>query len=244
MRPRVLLLDDDDLVRALIVFAIEDMDIELVECTSVAQAMERMRAAPVQLLLTDLMMPGESGISFIGRLVDEPALAASVRIVVFSAGLTQDMREQLAPLPIWRLLSKPASISAIRNCVEEGLAGLAPVAQDPSPVVTATPSSAQTDQIARTYFDGDRDLSDSYRQTCLRQFPADIQAGDAAAAHVDLAALRRLAHDLKSVMQILGHDALAAQARALEAAAAAPDIATAVRGWASLRAGLAQLVQG
>jgi CheY-like chemotaxis protein len=122
MRPRVLLLDDDDLVRALITFALEDMDIDLVECVSVAQALQQLHDEPVQLLLTDLMMPGESGLSFIGRLADNPQLAGGARIVVFSAGLTTEVRAQLAPLPIWRLLSKPASITAIRSCVEDGLA--------------------------------------------------------------------------------------------------------------------------
>lgn len=243
MRPRVLLLDDDDLVRALVIFALEDMDIELVECTSVAQALDCMRKAPVKLLLTDLMMPGESGLSLIERLHADPQLNAGARIVVFSAGLTDDVRAQLAPLPVWRLVSKPASIGAIRACVEEGLAEAAaeaPAAAD-APAVTAVPAEPAAPSA---FFNGDRALSESYRRTCLRQFPADIQAGDAAAAHVDLAALRRLAHDLKSVLQILGQDALAAEARTLEAAAAAPDIAAAVRGWGTLRAGLAALVAG
>lgn len=240
MRPRVLLLDDDDLVRALIVFALEDMDIELVECTSVAQALEQMRTAPVQVLLTDLMMPGESGVSLIGRLADDPALAAGARVVVFSAGLTSEMREQLAPLPIWRLLSKPASIGAIRACVEEGLAGGAavpPTAQAPAPAGVDLPP-----QSLQAYFDGDRALADTYSQSCIQQFPADIRTGDMATAHVDLPTLRRLGHDLKSVLQILGHDALAAQARTLEAAAAAPDTQAALQGWKTLRMGLASLV--
>ena len=238
MRPRVLLLDDDDLVRALITFALEDMDIDLIECASVAQALQQLHDEPVELLLTDLMMPGESGLSFIGRLADDPRLASGARIVVFSAGLTTEVRAQLAPLPIWRLLSKPASIAAIRSCVEDGLAaGRTDTAQP-------APAAAAVDSVAAAYFNGDAALSESYRRTCLQQFPADMRRGDAAVAQTDLVVLRRLAHDLKSVLQILGHDTLAQQARALEDAAAAGDAPVALQLWVPLRAGLQALTGG
>jgi CheY-like chemotaxis protein len=240
MRPRVLLLDDDDLVRALITFALEDMDIDLVECVSVAQALQQLHDEPVQLLLTDLMMPGESGLSFIGRLADNPQLAGGARIVVFSAGLTTEVRAQLAPLPIWRLLSKPASITAIRSCVEDGLAA----ARADGAASGAAPAPPAVDSVAATYFNGDAALSESYRRTCLQQFPIDVRRGDAAVAQTDLAALRRLAHDLKSVLQILGHDTLAQQARALEDASAAGDAPVSLQLWVPVRTGLQALVRG
>lgn len=242
MRPRVLLLDDDDLVHALISFALEDMPIELIACVSVAQALQCLQDAPVQLLLTDLMMPGESGLSFIGRLADNPQLAGGARIVVFSAGLTSEVRAQLAPLPIWRLLSKPASITAIRSCVEDGLAAAQAATTVPGAVPAPAPPAA--DSVGASYFNGDVALSESYRCACLRQFPADLHAGDAAVAQTDLMALRRLAHDLKSVLQILGHDALAQQARALEDAAAAGDAPVSMQLWVPLRNGLQALLAG
>jgi CheY-like chemotaxis protein len=242
MRPRVLLLDDDDLVRALITFALEDMDIDLVECVSVAQALQQLHDEPVQLLLTDLMMPGESGLSFIGRLADKPQLAGGARIVVFSAGLTTEVRAQLAPLPIWRLLSKPASITAIRSCVEDGLA--AARADGAASGAAPAPAPPAVDSVAAAYFNGDAALSESYRRTCLQQFPIDVRRGDAAVAQTDLAALRRLAHDLKSVLQILGHDTLAQQARALEDASAAGDAPVSLQLWVPVRTGLQALVRG
>ena len=250
MRPRVLLLDDDDLVRALITFALEDMDIDLVECVSVAQALQQLHDEPVQLLLTDLMMPGESGLSFIGRLADNPQLAGGARIVVFSAGLTTEVRAQLAPLPIWRLLSKPASITAIRSCVEDGLAAAradgaaSGVASGVASGTSPAPAAPAVDSVAAAYFNGDAVLSESYRRTCLQQFPIDVRRGDAAVAQTDLAALRRLAHDLKSVLQILGHDTLAQQARALEDASAAGDAPVSLQLWVPVRTGLQALVRG
>ena len=68
MRPRVLLLDDDDLVRALIVFAIEDMDIELVECTSVAQAMALLQTQAVDGIILDLGLPKKDGMAILTSL--------------------------------------------------------------------------------------------------------------------------------------------------------------------------------
>jgi HPt (histidine-containing phosphotransfer) domain-containing protein len=62
-----------------------------------------------------------------------------------------------------------------------------------------------------------------------------------ALAAADLPALRRLAHSLKSVLQTLGHDAASAQARQLEADAAAGRSEAAQQGWARLGAALDRL---
>ena len=68
----------------------------LVACASVAEALAALREAPVQLLLTDLMMPGENGLDLLQHLVDEPALRGGALQVVFSAGLGAAAQERLA----------------------------------------------------------------------------------------------------------------------------------------------------
>nr|WP_315431276.1 response regulator [uncultured Albidiferax sp.] len=238
-QPRVLLVEDDALLRRFVRMALEELPIELLECESVAGALEILGAAPVQLILTDLMLPGASGVDLLQQLQQLPGLRSQAKVVVLSAGLTQDTRQQLAPLGVWRLLEKPVSVSLLEECVQEALQD-APVAAAPPP--PADPALANAiDQ----YFAGDVELFQLYRDSCLVQLPHDITTGDQASQGGDLPALRRVAHSLKTVLLTLGAPQLSAQARELEQvchnAAPSPD-SPAHSGWLALRAALAHWI--
>ncbi|RZL92532.1 MAG: response regulator, partial [Variovorax sp.] len=72
----------------------------------------------------------------------------------------------------------------------------------------------------------------------------DLAQGDAAVAAADAAALRRVAHGLKAVLALIGEPVLAAQARALEEAAARLSPGTPLpAGWDALASGLAGLTR-
>ena len=77
----------------------------------------------------------------------------------------------------------------------------------------------------------------SKSSSSLARLPADLEAGDAACRDHDRFALRRQAHNLKSVLALLGADAASAQARSLEAATATgvAEIAELVPLWQGLR---------
>ncbi|MFO1193288.1 MAG: response regulator [Rhodoferax sp.] len=129
--PRVLLVEDDAALRRFVAMALEDMPIELVVCAAVAPALEQLANGRFALILTDLMMPGESGFELLERLQREPRLRGDARVAVLSAGLTTVVREQLADLDIWRQLSKPVSVVTLVACVQDALDGAA--AQAPGP---------------------------------------------------------------------------------------------------------------
>jgi chemotaxis protein histidine kinase CheA len=69
------------------------------------------------------------------------------------------------------------------------------------------------------YFDGDRSFYEVFRSSCIVQFATDLSEGDAACALGDAAALRRVAHSLKSVLRTLGHTQVSAAAKQAEDAA-------------------------
>lgn len=235
--PRVVLVDDDPSIRRFVELALEDLPIELVLCASVAEARQALRAAPAALLITDLMMPGETGLDLLQQLAEQPALRGSALLAVFSAGLDAAPRERLAALGVWRELGKPVSLAVLEACVAEAT-GLAEPA--PAPPATARASdlgSAELPAVA-TAFGGDADLYRAFRDEARAQFPRDLAEGDLALAAADWPALRRLAHSLKSVLTLLGMDAAAARARELEIAAAAGDAAAARARWLALRQAL------
>lgn len=234
-RPTVLLVEDDVSLQRFVSLVLEDLPLDLHCCGTVDEALSFLAGARVDLLITDLMLPGLSGFDLLRMLRDAPALRGRARLVVFSAGLTPEVNRRLAAKDVWRVLVKPCSVEALEACVREAVwgegesgVGHAAAADPAAPVVTRN-------------FAGNEALHRAFRAQCLRQFVSDIEAGDQACARRDAPTLRRLAHSLKSVLLTLGHDAESACARKVEQGAEAGDWPAALAGWQELRAALGQL---
>jgi CheY-like chemotaxis protein len=244
--PCVLLVEDDASIARFVAMALDQLPIELLTCTNVPAAVGLFVLPNVKLVITDLMLPGESGLSLVQRMAANPQLRRDTLMAVFSAGLTPAVKEQLQGLDLWRVLSKPIAVKELEDCVSEALAlHAAPHAvPQTSPAESAnaatapTLSTAETVAIA-THFGGDAKLFTTYRAACLQQFAADVRTADAATQAADWAALRRLAHSLATVLLTLGRPEHSLVARALEDAAAAQDAAACQSGWAQLRQYLA-----
>jgi len=246
--PRVLLVEDDASIARFVELALEELPIELVTCTNVGDAMQALQARHTRLIITDLMLPGESGIDLVQRLLHEPGPGHPIPVAVFSAGLTPAVRDQLGAMKVWRMLSKPASVMELENCVRDALAlpmaaaANAPTSPAPAPAAQAPSTAAQAEAEAiATHFAGDEFLFRAYRASCLQQFPADVQQGDAACAAQDWPALRRLAHSLATVLLTLGHPTQSVRARQLEKAAAELAANQCLDHWGKLRAFMTQL---
>lgn len=246
--PRVLLVDDDASIRRFVAMTLEGLHIDLLLCEGVTEALAVLREhGPVDLLLTDLMMPRTNGLELLKRLEEEPALRGSARIVVFSAGLRGPAQSALDGFDVWRQLSKPVSAMVLEACVRDGVAAstsaLAPHPGPPPPgSEPPDPNRLDDDALAAitANFRGDRELYVAFRDGCLAQFESDIERGNASLAKRDLSDLRHLAHSLKSVLTLLGHVPLADVARQLEdCTAQQQDAGQADTLWHRLRAGLA-----
>ena len=216
--PRVLLVEDDAHVRRFVQLALEDLDIALVPCATLAEARNAWTAGPAAVVLTDLTLPDGSGLDLLAGLAAAQAggAAAVCRMVVFSGGVDGAAERQLAALKVWRVLRKPASVGALIGCISDALASLAAA----PPGDASAPPAAPARDPAVEFFGGDRALYAAYRQACLAQFAHDLAAGDAAMAAADGAAVQRVAHNLKSVLTMLGEGGAARLARATEELAA------------------------
>lgn len=230
-RPRVLLVEDDASIRRYVAMALEELPITLVEAPTLADAEAVLAQGPVRLVISDLMLPDGNGIALLQALVADPARRAGARLAAFSAGISAERRAQLEAMGVDEVLAKPVALEQLEACVQRALAGAAPM---------AAPAPAAADPVA-AFFGGNAALFEAFRASCRLQFGADLAAGDAALAARDLAALRRLAHSLKSVLLTLGHEAAHREALALETLAHAGDAPRAAAGWQALRARLAEL---
>jgi len=236
MKPsaRILLVEDDTSLQRFVELALEELGIELEIAARVGSALASLRARPAELIITDLMLPDQSGMELLAALEREPALRASAKVVVFSAGLNPEIRKQLATYGVWRMLSKPCSVTMLEDCVREGLA-------QPGAALSSAPAqAAERDPIA-LHFGGNTELYQAFRASCLPQFKLDVQSGDQACAQLDAPGLQRLAHSLKSVLLTLGDAQASAQARALEDSSAQADWSAALPQWQGLRVAIENL---
>ena len=247
-RARVLLVEDDASIRRYVGMALRDLPLDLVEAGTLHAARQALASGSYALLLLDLMLPDGNGLALLAELQAEPTLRGPARTVVFSAGVSGAVRERVMALGAWQVLDKPVALAALVGCVEQALAGPDPPTPTPSPSPSPSPSTESALQrgegspaMARTaaiaaHFAGHAGLYDSFRAASVAQFDADIAEADAACLRPDLAALRRQAHNLKTVLLLLGAEDASAQARALESAAAGATTMTALLPlWQTLR---------
>lgn len=240
--PRILLIEDDASIQRFVEFALEDIGAELLITDTVKQGLMHLKQAPFDLILTDLMLPGESGITLLEKLREEPEVAPQTKVVVFSAGLTANVKTQLQTLGVWRMLSKPISVMDLLACVEEGLSSLPkPAASVPNEATAVNALALQQDRerkAVETHFNGDTQLFLRYREACLAQFNIDIETGNLASQNQDLPALRRMGHSLKTVLLTLAEDQGALLAKALEQLAEQEQLTPAQHQWTQLRCAL------
>ncbi len=248
--PRVLLVDDDAAIRRFVALALEDEPLELLTVGSAEDALVVLRTGPVQLVLTDLMLPGASGADLLQTLRSTPGLGPVAHVAVLSAGLDSATRQRLQTLGAWRLLHKPVALAELQGCVQEALALHGSPMAAPAPVPAPTPpdgddrlTNEERAAIAQ-HFGGNGTLFLAFRDSCQQLFTHDLLEGQRACDALDLPAMHRLAHSLKSVLASLGHAQASAQARQLEnACAQAAEPADIAVLWVGLHAALTPLAR-
>lgn len=239
MAARLLLIEDDDAIARFVELALEELPgvdamapaITLSVVRRLSEARAALQAGGWQLVISDLMLPDGSAEDLLAegwaRATDAPPW------VIFSAGLSDTSRVNLMASGVARALRKPVSLAELLATIA-GLIG-------PGDPLPAPPAAAGGDPVAQ-HFGGDRALYETFRAGCLERFAEDIAAGNAAASRADAVALRRVAHGLKAVLELIGQPELAAEARALEQATSEWVPGKALPGgWPALAQGLARL---
>lgn len=120
---RILVVDDDPAIRSVMrrCLALDGHDME--EAATGREALTVFRAAPVDLVITDLYMPDMDGLEFTRRLVQE---FVGTKVVAMSGGALQRPADVLAvasQLGAMATLVKPFSVAELRAVVQRALQG-------------------------------------------------------------------------------------------------------------------------
>jgi DNA-binding NtrC family response regulator len=118
---RVLVVDDEEEIRSAMARALQRAGHEALEAANGSEGLELLKAQPVDLVITDLVMPEMEGMQFIRELAQ---LRPGTRVIAVSGGGLWDKRSLLAVaemLGAIRTLSKPFELKEFLSLVDEVL---------------------------------------------------------------------------------------------------------------------------
>lgn len=116
MSKRILIVDDDPNIRRIVALALSDDSPYVVQAVSSAEAaLLHVARQPVDLLFTDIRMPGMSGLDLVQRVRE---LDPNTAVIVFTVSPQDLAPERAAQLKIDCLLEKPVSPERLRLAVD------------------------------------------------------------------------------------------------------------------------------
>ncbi len=115
---RILIVDDEDNMRSVLLRHLEEEGAECVACPSAIDALDEMKKRPFSLVISDVMMPGMSGMEFLRLAKKEDPETAFIMIT----GL-MDINTAIDSLRIGAcdFITKPFELPAIKRAVDRAL---------------------------------------------------------------------------------------------------------------------------
>lgn len=116
MTKRILVVDDDPNIRRVVTLALtDDSPYEVVDVSSAEAALLHISRQPVDLLFTDIRMPGMNGLDLVQRVRE---LDPTTAVIVFTVSPQDLSPERAAQLEIDCLLEKPVAPERLRLAVD------------------------------------------------------------------------------------------------------------------------------
>lgn len=113
-RPRLLIVDDERNIRLALAAALEDVEAEIETAVTGEEALEKVEAAPVDLMVLDLKMPGIGGMATLRALSER---RPEVRVIILTAHGSIDSAVEALKLGAVDFLQKPCTPDEIRELV-------------------------------------------------------------------------------------------------------------------------------
>ena len=119
MAPKVLVADDEAPIANVVAMKLRNAGFQVAVALDGVEAYERARADRPDFLITDLQMPGMSGLELVARLTAE--LGAGIPTILLTAKGFELGGETVRGLPIRRIMTKPFSPRELLAAVQEAM---------------------------------------------------------------------------------------------------------------------------
>jgi response regulator RpfG family c-di-GMP phosphodiesterase len=118
-KAKVLILDDEESILQYLEMVLKDDDVEVIACTSAAQAIEALKQEEVALVISDNLMPGMKGVDFLERAkVISPD---SVRIMLTGYIDTQAAMDAINKGAVYKFVTKPWNNDDLKSIVRDSI---------------------------------------------------------------------------------------------------------------------------
>jgi CheY-like chemotaxis protein len=105
-KARVLVVDDEEITRVILTCILTEFGLDVVEASNATDAIETLRAGNIDIVITDVVMPGMDGIELCERVKSNPALA-HVPVVVATAAEDREVRLRSKSVGADEFITKP-----------------------------------------------------------------------------------------------------------------------------------------
>jgi two-component system response regulator AtoC len=121
MPKRILLVDDEELVRMTLKEFLTILGLEVVEASSGSEGIEKAQQVEFQILITDYKMPDMTGIEMIREILK---FKRDFKIVILSGYVGEITNEMLEGIEVSAILQKPADLGVLERIITQILADL------------------------------------------------------------------------------------------------------------------------
>lgn len=117
-KPLILAVDDEEPIRDLIKYTFEPHDFEIVTAENGKSAITILEHNPVDVIITDLLMPSMTGLALIREMKKRKS---SIPIIIITAYGNTEMVKEIIAEGVFRLIEKPLDFDILIPIVNEAI---------------------------------------------------------------------------------------------------------------------------
>lgn len=117
-KPLILAVDDEENIRNLITYTFEPYDFEVVTAENGKSAITILEHNPVDVIITDLLMPSMTGLALIREMKKRKN---SIPIIIITAYGNTDMVKEIIAEGVFRLIEKPLDFETLVPIVNDAI---------------------------------------------------------------------------------------------------------------------------
>lgn len=117
-KPLILAVDDEEPIRDLITYTFEPYNLEVVTAENGKSAITILEHNPVDVIITDLLMPSMTGLALIREMKKRKS---SIPIIIITAYGNTEMVKEIIAEGVFRLIEKPLDFDVLVPIVHEAI---------------------------------------------------------------------------------------------------------------------------